>query len=78
MGDYVKIITLEKKYLVLSTMKAFMEKLPENQFLRIHKSFIINLNKVVNYTSSTVNVDGDDLPISRNRKKDFRQIISQI
>ena len=78
MGDYVKIITLEKKYLVLSTMKAFMEKLPENQFLRIHKSFIINLNKVVNYTSSTVNIDGDDLPISRNRKKDFREIISQI
>jgi DNA-binding LytR/AlgR family response regulator len=55
-----------------------MEKLPENQFLRIHKSFIINLNKVVNYTSSTVNIDGDDLPISRNRKKDFREIISQI
>jgi DNA-binding LytR/AlgR family response regulator len=78
MGDYVKIITLEKKYIVLSTMKAFMEKLPENQFLRIHKSFIINLNKVVNYTSSTVNIDGDDLPISRNRKKDFREIISQI
>ena len=78
MGDYIKIITLEKKYLVLSTMKGFMEKLPENQFLRIHKSFIINLNKVVNYTSSTVNIDGDDLPISRNRKKDFREIISQI
>jgi len=77
MGDYIKIITLEKKYLVLSTMKAFMEKLPENQFLRIHKSFIINLNKVANYTSSTVNVEGANLPLSRNRKKDFHQIISQ-
>ena len=49
MGDYVKIITPEKKYLVLSSMKVFLGKLPENQFLRIHKSFIINLNKVIDY-----------------------------
>lgn len=78
MGDYVKVITPEKKYLVLSTMKAFMNKLPENQFLRIHKSFIINLNKVVNYTAKTVNIEGSQLPVSRNRKKDFRQTISQL
>ena len=54
-----------------------MIKLPENQFLRIHKSFIINLNKVVNYTSSTVNIQDSRLPVSRNRKKDFHQSISQ-
>ena len=77
MGDYVKVITNEKKYLVLSTMKAFLERLPENEFLRIHKSFIINLKKVVNYTSTSVNVEGSDLPVSRNRKKDFRQSILQ-
>lgn len=77
MGDYVKVITNEKKYLVLSTMKSFLERLPENEFLRIHKSFIINLKKVVNYTSTSVNVEGSDLPVSRNRKKDFRQSIRQ-
>jgi DNA-binding LytR/AlgR family response regulator len=58
-------------------MKAFLDKLPDNQFIRIHKSFIINLNKVVNYTASSVNIDGTELPVSRNRKKDFRQTISQ-
>ena len=78
MGDYVKIITPEKKYLVLYSMKAFLSKLPENQFLRIHKSFIIYINKVINYTSSKVNLEGVELPISRYRKKDFRQTISQI
>ena len=40
MGDYVKVITKDKKYLVLSTMKAFLSKLTENQFIRIHKSMI--------------------------------------
>jgi DNA-binding LytR/AlgR family response regulator len=52
-------------------MKAFLDKLPENQFLRIHKSFIINLNKVIDYTSSVVNVEGVELPISRYIKKIF-------
>ena len=78
MRDYVKVITPQKKYLVLFSMKAFLSKFPENQFLRIHKSFIINLNKVINYTSSKVNVEGVLLPVSRYRKKDFRQTISQI
>lgn len=77
MGDYIKIITQEKNYLVLSTMKAFLEKLPENQFLRIHKSFIVNLNRVVNYSANSVNIDGIDLPLSRNKKKDFRHTINQ-
>ena len=77
MGDYSKIITQEKNYLVLSTMKAFIKKLPENQFLRIHKSFIVNLNRVANYSANSVNIDGIDLPLSRNKKKDFRQTITQ-
>ncbi|MGB1404752.1 MAG: LytR/AlgR family response regulator transcription factor [Flavobacteriaceae bacterium] len=77
MGDYIKIITQEKNYLVLSTMKAFIKKLPENQFLRIHKSFIVNLNRVANYSANSVNIDGIDLPLSRNKKKDFRQTITQ-
>ena len=77
MGDYVRVISNDKKYMVLSTMKAFMTKLPENEFLRIHKSFIINLKKVVNYSANKVNVDGTELPVSRSKKKDFREIIRQ-
>ena len=77
MGDYVKIITPKKKYLVLSTMKAFLEKLPEDQFFRIHKSYIINLKKVINYGASKVNLDGKELPLSRSQKKQFRLSVSK-
>ena len=75
MGDYVKIITKKKKYLVLSSMKKFMEKLPSEQFHRIHKSYIINLKRVNHYSASYVNIDGKELPVSRNKKKEFRQYI---
>ena len=77
MGDYVKIITETKKYLVLSTMKDFLTKLPEKQFVRVHKSFIINLKKVSHYSASTAHIEGVDIPISRNQKKQFRLSVSR-
>lgn len=73
MGDYVKIVTNNKTYMVLSTMKSFMDKLPKDQFVRIHKSYIINLNKVVNFTTNTVNTDGESLPLSRKQKEVFKE-----
>mgnify|MGYP001156740718 CR=1 FL=1 len=45
MGDYVKIITPEKKYLVLSSMKAFLSKLRENQFLEYTNLLSLILTK---------------------------------
>ncbi len=72
MGDYVKVVTKNKNYLVLSTMKSFLNKLPKNQFFRIHKSYIVNLKKVINYTTRNVNTDGKLLPLSRKQKGDFK------
>jgi two-component system, LytTR family, response regulator len=76
-GDYVKIITSKKKFIVLSTMKNFLNRLPEEQFLRIHKSYIINLKKVINYSASSVNIENKDFPLSRTQKKHFRLTVSK-
>ena len=73
MGDYVKVVTKNKNYMVLSTMKSFLNKLPENQFVRIHKSYIVNLKKVINYTTKNVNTDGEILPLSRKQKSIFKE-----
>ncbi len=73
MGDYVKVVTKNKNYLVLSTMKSFLNKLPKNQFVRIHKSYIVNLKKVINYTTRNVNTDGKLLPLSRKQKGYFKE-----
>ena len=72
MGDYVKVVTKNKNYMVLSTMKSFLSKLPEGQFVRIHKSYIVNLDKVSYFTSKDVNTDGKMLPLSRNQKNIFK------
>ena len=73
MGDYVKIVTQNKNYVVLSSMKAFISRLPENQFVRIHKSYIVNLKKVINHDSNKVFMDGKLLPLSRNQKLTFKK-----
>jgi len=75
LGDYVRLLTTDSNIIVLSSMKSFSEKLPEDQFLRIHKSYIINLQKVDKYNSTTVELCGQKLPLSRNRKLDLRQAL---
>lgn len=76
LGDYAKIVTNFESLVVLSTMKAFETQLPENRFLRIHKSYIVNLKKVVRYNSKTVELDNNEkLPLSRNRKNDLKMAL---
>ena len=71
-GDYVKIVTPSKNYIVLSTMKGMINRLPEGEFLRVHKSYIVNIKRVTHYTTNTILVSGKELPLSRNHKKKFR------
>lgn len=68
LGDYVKVVTEHDSLVVLSTMKAFQELLPNERFLRIHKSYIVNLDKVQRYNSKLIELEKDKLPLSRNRK----------
>jgi DNA-binding LytR/AlgR family response regulator len=68
LGDYVKLVTEHDALVVLSTMKAFETLLPPERFLRIHKSYIVNIDKVEKYNSKIVELDKEQLPLSRNRK----------
>ncbi len=67
-GDYIKVVTYDDEYMVLSTMKNFEKELPKDKFLRVHKSYIINLEKVKRFNSKYIEIDGEQIPISRNGK----------
>lgn len=77
LGDYVKLITEDDNLVVLSTMKNFEAQLPQEDFLRIHKSYIVNLKKIEKFNSKAVELGDEVLPLSRNRKTDLAEALSQ-
>jgi DNA-binding LytR/AlgR family response regulator len=74
-GDYVKVVSYEKKTLILSTMKAFAKQLPKDKFLRIHKSYTVNLEKIENFNGSTVEINQQVIPLSRHKKEALIQAL---
>ncbi|PCI04930.1 MAG: DNA-binding response regulator [Flavobacteriaceae bacterium] len=68
-GDYVLIKRANSENLIVhSTLKRMKEKLPEDTFLQVHRSFIVNLKKIVDIEESTVVVNRDVVPISRGNR----------
>ncbi len=68
---YLEVNTEDKKFLVRSALKDYIEKLPSNKFFRAHKSYIINLDHIQAINSKDVIINGHTIPIS----KEFRDFI---
>lgn len=78
LGDYIKVVTNEGNIVILSTMKSFEKQLPEDKFLRIHKSYIVNLEKVEKFNSKNIEVEGRQVPLSRNKKNELMEALSNV
>lgn len=75
-GDYVKVVTEEDTNLVLSTMKSFEKDLPSEKFIRVHKSYIINIEKVERFNSKFAEIGMTKIPLSRNKKEGLIKALS--
>ena len=79
MSEYLRIACddREKPVIVLLSMKKIEEHLPSSSFMRIHRSFIINLNKICEVKKNHVILDGDvSLPIGDNYKDAFMNYLN--
>ena len=74
-GDYIKVVTDDESFLVLSTMKKFEVELPANKFIRVHKSFIINVEKVDKFNHKFAEIGASKIPLSRNKKEEIMKAI---
>jgi DNA-binding LytR/AlgR family response regulator len=75
-GDYVRVVTEDDSNLVLSTMKSFENDLPKKKFVRVHKSYIINIDKVERFNSKFAEIGPTKIPLSRNKKEDLVRALS--
>jgi|TARA_R110002167_G_scaffold74916_4_gene209620 DNA-binding LytR/AlgR family response regulator len=68
---YLEVNTIDKKFLVRSPLKDYLEKLPQNKFYRAHKSYIVNVDHIDAINSKDIMINNTLIPIS----KDFKEFI---
>jgi DNA-binding LytR/AlgR family response regulator len=75
-GNYVKIYTQnEKSLMVLDKLTELQEKLPAKQFIRVHKSFIINISHIQKIEGNMINLKDKVIPISATFKPNLEELI---
>ena len=65
MGDYVKFITNEKKIITHNTIKNLTSKINPSVFCKVHRSYIINMNKISDVRENMLYIKGQMIPISK-------------
>lgn len=70
-GDYIHVKTEDKNYTVHSTLKKIEDKLPNDLFLKVHRSFIINVHKIIDIEDNSVLIKKDVIPVSRSNRPEL-------
>lgn len=70
-GDYILLKTDSQNYTVHSTLKKIVDKLPANQFLKVHRSYVINTSKIIDIEDNSVLIDRDVIPVSRSNRPEL-------
>lgn len=70
MGDYVRFVTHDKKFLSYNSIKNLEEKVNKEQFVKVHRSFIVNFLKIDDIRENELFINGNKIPISKNMRAD--------
>jgi DNA-binding LytR/AlgR family response regulator len=76
-SDYIKIHLPNKTIISRENISAIEVKLPNNQFIRVHRSYIISLKNIASFTNEQVTVLEKSIPISRSYKKDVLSVLEK-
>lgn len=75
MKEYIKVVTPDKTYITHKSLTSLSEELPTERFLRIHKSYVIALNKVKSIEGNRIQIQSYTIPIGRNYSKEVKNKI---
>lgn len=71
MQNYAKLHFKDRELIIHQTMISLEETLPGDNFFRIHKSYLINISHIDSVSGGRIYINGNELPISRNRREDL-------
>ncbi|WP_460218445.1 LytR/AlgR family response regulator transcription factor [Psychroserpens sp. MEBiC05023] len=69
--NYCRIYSKDKEYLLVMTLKDMDEKLPNKHFLRVHRSFIVNLSQINEIATSHIVIAKKAIPVSKSLKEEL-------
>ncbi|SFH29845.1 LytR/AlgR family response regulator transcription factor [Pedobacter insulae] len=73
--DYISIFTKNERIITLQNMKKMEETLPKGEFIRVHKSYIISLDKIESIERSRISIAGKIIPIGDTYRDEFFKLI---
>ena len=73
--NYVAIQTSNKKLIVHSTLKSMQEKLPAQQFIQPHKSWLVNIRAIQSIEGNTLHIGKMEVPVSKYLKEEVMEKI---
>ena len=74
-GNYLKVHTEKKTYVTRETMQEILKQLPEAEFIRVHKSFIVSLAHIDTIMGNRINIKGEEIPVGEMYKLALRERI---
>ena len=78
MGDYIRIYTSGESIMTLENLKSFEEKLPQDQFIRVHKSYLVAIDKIDFVQNHRIKTGETYIPISRTYQDDFYKMVDRL
>lgn len=76
MKDYVKVVTATGAIITRQSISSVEAMLPENRFLRIHRSFVVSVNKIKSFTNEMIEIDKTEIPIGKLYRNEVMKVIS--
>jgi len=76
LGDYVQVITMSKKLVTHDTMRNIEDNLPSRRFLRVHRSYIISLEKIEFVEGNRVKIGEDFIPVGQSYKSNLESYLA--
>ncbi len=70
-GNYTIIHTTTGDFIYSTVLRKIEEKLPEEMFMRVHRSYVVNVNHIDGVSGNMITVDKSEIPVSRNYREDF-------
>lgn len=72
LSDYLKLYLNNKVIITRETISSIEAKLPKKEFIRVHRSYIVAINKIESFTQEFIEINKKAIPISRSYKNDVK------